>query len=252
MKNAVVSEWKLLIFSSGFYVGILLVMAGGLLGGGSLILSIRGGMDLGDNVIFFTVAQEAMASDLFCMMMPIACVLSGATSFMEDMHSRFLWYRCLRSQKKPYLFSKVLTALLSGGVVAVIGSLFIFIICLALFWPDAGQWKLFQEYREVYFRLMVGNIGLACFNGTFWVLVGAVVSIITNSKYMAYASPFIIYYVWTTLLDSYFPEMYMLNPGEWEAPQRLAIWICILIFAILDSVMAVIYYKTMERRLKDG
>ena len=51
--------------------------------------------------------------------------------------------------------------------------------------------------------------------------VGMLFSNLTMSRYMAYASPFVIYYVLIILYERYFPVVYVLYPKEWLAPSSL-------------------------------
>ena len=43
---------------------------------------------------------------------------------------------------------------------------------------------------------------------------------LTNSRYMAYASPFVPYYLLIILRERYFPNFFVLYPKEWLNPRR--------------------------------
>ena len=58
-------------------------------------------------------------------------------------------------------------------------------------------------------------------SGAFWASIGMLFSNLTMSRYMAYASPFVIYYVLIILYERYFPVVYVLYPKEWLAPSSL-------------------------------
>ncbi len=55
-------------------------------------------------------------------------------------------------------------------------------------------------------------------SGAFWSLVGMTMAAATGSRYMAYASPFILYYVLIILCERYFTGLYLFYPTEWVNP----------------------------------
>lgn len=252
MKTVVKTELKLSMGSYAFFLGIFCAAAAAMMGAASLIESVTEGMGLGENVIFFTIAQQALSSDLFCLIVPVACVLTGTTSFLDDVQSRFVWYRYPRSGKRAYFMGKVVTAGVTGGCIASIGALVVFGLCFLLFLPDRAQWTMLGEYWSLYLRFFLENMGLVFLTGVFWAMVSGLFSVLTGSRYIAYAVPFILYYVWTTLLSAYLPKLYILNPREWAAPQRIPVWSAMVIFLVLDGVLAVCFYELMKGRLKNG
>ena len=61
-------------------------------------------------------------------------------------------------------------------------------------------------------------------SGAFWSMIGLLFAALMNSRYMAYASPFILYYVLIILCERYFSSFYIIYPKEWTAPSSM--WIC--------------------------
>ena len=56
-------------------------------------------------------------------------------------------------------------------------------------------------------------------NGGLWAVVGMTMSTIMESKYIAYASPFIVYYLLVILYERYFPNAWLLYPKNWIDPE---------------------------------
>jgi hypothetical protein len=51
--------------------------------------------------------------------------------------------------------------------------------------------------------------------GMFWALTGALISLLLSSKYIAYFSPFLLFYLLTILNERYLTQAYVLNPNNW-------------------------------------
>jgi hypothetical protein len=75
------------------------------------------------------------------------------------------------------------------------------------------------------------------------------------SKYMAYASPFIFYYVLVILSERYLKGIYVINPQEWLNPQNEWIggtWGVALLVGELVIVLGILYAILIRRRLRDA
>lgn len=102
---------------------------------------------------------------------------------------------------------------------------------------------------------LIGRAFLFFLSGALWSLVGGLFATITMSKYMAYASPFIFYYVLVILSQRYFTNIYVLNPQEWLNPSELwnaGIWGAVLFVSELIVLLSIAYYAIMRRRLQDA
>jgi hypothetical protein len=89
-------------------------------------------------------------------------------------------------------------------------------------------------------------------SGAFWSLVGFTMSALTMNRYMAYASPFILYYVLIILHERYFDKLYVLYPKEWLFPSDA--WVMgsfgvILLLAELTAAISLAFAVTARRRL---
>ena len=78
---------------------------------------------------------------------------------------------------------------------------------------------------------------------------------LTMSRYMAYASPFVIYYVLIILYERYFDFLYIFYPKEWLNPSPL--WEygnagVLLVVGELTLIAGVLAARAGRRRIADG
>ena len=69
---------------------------------------------------------------------------------------------------------------------------------------------------------------------------------------MAYASPFVIYYVLIILYERYFDGFYILYPKEWTAPSSSWMWGnvgVILMLSELIIIMGMVFGSVAKRRI---
>ena len=91
--------------------------------------------------------------------------------------------------------------------------------------------------------------------GMVFSLIGMLFSVLTASRYMAYASPFVLEYTLIILHERYLKKLYIINPKEWLCPSA-GNWefgeagaVIFLIF--VSMLITVLLIPAMERRL-DG
>ena len=88
--------------------------------------------------------------------------------------------------------------------------------------------------------------------GGFWAVVGMTMSTFMESKYIAYASPFAIYYLLVILCERYLPDMFIIYPKVWT---NLEVWPygwggVILFLVELTLLFMFIFAFRAERRLQ--
>ena len=157
-----------------------------------------------------------------------------------------------RTTTNGYIFGKLSACVLSGGVVLALGILAAYGISALLFTPMEAVPAEGAE-APAYFAELMGKVLLFFCSGAFWSLVGLLFATLTGSKYMAYASPFVIYYVLIILYERYFDTLYVLYPKEWLMPSNrwyfgnlsVAVWVGELIV-----IASLCFYPAAKRRLK--
>lgn len=215
---------------------------------------------------------SALQSDVVLLVLPILCALPFTTAFVDDHKSKYLREYLPRAGKRQYFLSRTLSTALSGGLTLFLGIMLLCFAFLLLFTPMelvpppmedmAGGMAMMnggQEAIDVADQLtfvdLMGRAFLFFLSGALWSVVGGFFATITMSKYMAYASPFIFYYVLVILSQRYFMEVYVLNPQEWLNPTEMwgeGIWGAALLVTEVLVLMCIAYNFLMRRRAKDA
>lgn len=241
-------EFKRGFYSIGLYIGILILVTGGLIGAGDIVESIAALDYTGGGISFTDAAYYAMGSEAFTFLLPVVCTLPMSVSYLEDLQSGTLPYILLRTTKRRYKWSKVLSCGLFGGVVVATSILILLAVYYARY-PINGagieQWKMLDASYCLDFLLTAFILSL---NGVFYAILGGMIAAFTNNRYMAYAAPFIFYYVASTLFDAYLADIWVINPKEWMTVQLSSSSAVITILMILNVVTVTGYWFIIGRR----
>ena len=198
-----------------------------------------------------TLIMDALKSDTVMLMLPLLCTLPFATSYVDDVKSGFLKLYLHRSGVKPYLKGKLIACGLSGGFSLVLGILVAYVLALLVFLPMEPAPNPAKDVTP-YFAQLLAQAVLFFVSGAFWALIGFLFASLTMSKYMAYASPFIMYYILIILHERYFQDLYVLYPKEWIFPQgpwfmgNLGV---VLLLGGFICVVCLAFTITAERRM---
>lgn len=208
----------------------------------------------------------SLKSEVMLLVLPILCALPFTTAFVDDYKSKYLRGYLCRAGRRDYTISRVTATAVSGGMTLLVGVALICVLFSIVFTPmevvvqETDTAALTQSVEEidvsaqVTFVDLLGRALLFFLSGALWSLVGALLATATMSKYMAYASPFIFYYVLVILSDRYFPDVYVLNPREWLNPSELwnaGIWGAVLLVLELIVILSALYALFIQRRLRD-
>ncbi len=196
------------------------------------------------------VIMDALSSDAMTMALPIVVALPFTTSVVDDLKSGFIKEYLPRTSSDAYIAGRTIACVISGGTALCLGVCFAyFVAALALLPIEAaadGIW-LIDVLSELWGKLML------CFvSGGFWSMVGMLLATLTGSRYMAYASPFILYYVLIILYERYFDNLYVFYPKEWINPSELWTFgnIGVIVLVSELTVIAVLcFWRTAQRRL---
>lgn len=218
---------------------------------------------------------SALSSDVVLLVLPILSALVFTSAFVDDYTSRYIREYLPRAGRKNYVRARVFSTALSGGLTLFIGVMLVLLVFAILFLPlevPPEQPELSEYERQM--QMMMGDTAnetdtaaqqnfatlmqhafLFFLSGCLWSLVGGLMATVTMSRYMAYASPFILYYVLVILSERYFTTTYILNPREWLNPTGGwvgGIWGAALFVAELTVIAGFVYSYAMERRLRDA
>lgn len=176
---------------------------------------------------------KALASDELALTLPVFAALPFTASFVDDIKSGFIKEYLPRISIGKYLVSRCSACAVSGGLVFVCGIFGAYIISNLIFTPME---TIFAPLEMTFTPLetametavasggfpaeLMGIAVLYFCSGAFWSVTGLFFSALTASRYMAYAAPFVFYYVLIILYERYFDVLYVLYPKEWIIPSE--------------------------------
>lgn len=121
----------------------------------------------------------------------------------------------LRTGYTTYLLSQIVVCFLLGGAVILVGVLATYFASILLFLPiERAADNVVSNIPD-----FIEQCALLFLNGGLWAVIGMTMSTIMESKYIAYASPFIVYYLLVILYERYFPDAWLLYPKNWLNPE---------------------------------
>lgn len=197
-----------------------------------------------------TLLQSALTSDTMTLALPILSALPFTASYIDDIRSGFIKEYLPRTRRRDYIAGKLTACLLSGGCALVLGVLLFYGGSALVFLPLEMVLEEGMEAEPWLGPLLDSCILMFC-SGAFWSLVGMTMSAVTGSGYMAYAAPFILYYVMIILCERYFTMLYVCYPREWLNPEEWTggIWGVVVLLGELSALFAVWFAFTVQRRL---
>jgi len=195
--------------------------------------------------------QTALRSDIILLVVPLLAAIPFAAAFVEDVKSGYLKQCLPRTTTTRYLVGKSVSCALSGGLAILGGALLGFLLFTLIFSP-------MEIYVDFAIPSRMGEIGfsllLLFLSGALWASVGLLLSTLTMNAFLAYASPFILYYVLVIMQERYFRAAFMLNPKNYLTMQgafplegksaALTLFMLVMVFLLL-------FYIIGQRHLRD-
>lgn len=191
----------------------------------------------------------ALQSDTIATLTPILAVLPYTANYIDDVKNKFVRFFLIRTDYASYLISRIVFCFLSGGLVIIAGAMLAWGASALLFLPME---KVAEAPSEA-ITLLLKTCVLLFLNGGLWAVLGMTMSTIMESKYIAYASPFIVYYILVILHERYFPNFWLLSPKTWL---KLELWpygigSAALFLLELTFLCSLIFYIRGRRRLEN-
>lgn len=251
MKKALCASLRQAILSRGFFIGTLGTALVLLLSSVQGILSGFRSEQLLSPGLHSDLVMSALSSEAMALTLPILCALPYTASFIDDVKSGFIKEYLPRTTVSRYIAGKAVACAVSGGVVLALGIFIAYGFAALLFLPieaypnpDANVPNYFGNLMETALMFFA--------SGAFWSLTGLTFAALTNSKYMAYASPFVLFYLLIILYERYFDRLFVLYPREWLNPSsrwmfgRVGVAVLLIEFSVL---MALAFAFAAKRRL---
>lgn len=157
---------------------------------------------------------NAVKSDAFMLTVPILAAIPYATAFVDDLKSGYIRLYLHRTTFGRYLICKIAVCTITGGLAIIIGYFAVYAIFTGAFMPaeaPGGGGGIFDVLKCAL------NVFLT---GCLWSCVGMLLSAVTENRYIAYVSPFIVCYLLIILHERYARDFYALYPVEWLAPVK--------------------------------
>ncbi len=196
------------------------------------------------------IIKHGMSSDIALLIVPIVCTLPYTTVFLDEYTSGYIKSYLMRCDKTEYIKGKVIAPVISGGLCIFIGIIAANFLLSIIYSPV----EIYDEMAVSPFLDILGKACIYFLAGGFWVSVGLLLANITLSKYMAYASPFVIFYVLVIFQERYFREFYILNPKEWLIVEQFWVmgrWGVVVMIILMIATMTVINFRVIEKRISD-
>lgn len=252
MTKAISGAIRQAVSGKGMYIGILSTTVVLLLSTVQDVLLAFRSEELLQNGFHHTCIMNALKSDAMTLTLPIIAALPFTSSFIDDIKSGFVKEYLPRTTKSSYLLGKIFGSLVSGGLSVSLGVLLGYLVAALVFSPMEAALEPGAAARP-YFEELMGKALLFFCSGAFWSLVGLTLATLTNSKYMAYASPFVLYYVLIILYERYFDTLYVLYPKEWTNPSAFWMWGnagVVLLLLELSIIFGLLFFHAAKRRLE--
>ena len=251
MMRVVYASVKQAISGKGFCLGVLGVVVIIFASSVQDIVAAFRAKELLSYGFHHTLLINALTSDAMTLVLPIFAALPFTSSFVDDVKSGFIKEYLPRISILKYLVGRCSACVISGGLVFVCGILIAYIIATLTFTPI----EVAAETADAlggYIAELMGIVVLYFCSGAFWSVTGLLFATLTSSKYMAYASPFVFYYVLIILYERYFDALYVLYPKEWIMPSER--WeygeVGVMVFVTeLTVIAALCFGMTAGRRL---
>lgn len=177
---------------------------------------------------------------------PIFVPMAAGAYAETELRSRYALFACIRTGKRSYCAKKIIECALPGGLMVCFSEV------MVLF-------TVYFRLQEIPTQIEGNKAGAAVMilltllrgflNGVFWALAGSTAAVLTRNHYLAYAMPFVMYYVLTLFQSRFYRELYFLSPRYWAAPAHYGNIFCIAVLSGLSVVCAVCLALAVKRRL---
>lgn len=197
-----------------------------------------------------TLMIWAISSEIFMATIPIVSVLVFAGNYIDEIKNKFVRFLLSRCNYGAYIASRIVVSFLVGGMVICFGILIALEIAIIVLVPIEQE---IDSEKAVAIDKLFKMCFLVFLNGGFWAVVGMTMSTFMESKYIAYASPFVIYYMLVILYERYFPDAYLLYPPNWTNPDvwPYGAWGAAIFLSELTLVFGILFFIRAGRRLRD-
>jgi hypothetical protein len=192
---------------------------------------------------------RALRSDIVLTVVPIICTLPYTASFLDEYTSGYIKIYIMKTHKEDYVRGKVLAAAISGGLTMAVSVCIVTVLAALIYRPM----EIASEQAVSPILNLIIKTTVFFLSGCLWSSVGMLLANVSLSKYMAYASPFVIYYVLVILAERYFRSVYVINPKEWLTMENFwpgGDWGVMLLLILITVPVMLISGSVIRRRIE--
>ena len=252
MSHTLTASLKQALLSLGFLIAFTGVVVVLLLAAFEDMLSAFRSAELLSPGFHSDLIMGALSSDAMALALPILAALPYTASFIDDVKSGFIKEYLPRTTVPRYIAGKAVGCAVSGGLTLSLGIFIAYGFAALMFLPMEAYPKAGETVPNYFGNLM--ETALMFFaSGAFWSLTGMTFAALTDSKYMTYASPFVLFYLLIILYERYFDKLFVLYPREWLSPSsrwmfgKVGVAVLLIEFSLL---MALAFAYAAKRRLE--
>lgn len=195
------------------------------------------------------IVLNALSSDVWMFFTPILAGIPFASEYVEDIKSKFVRSVLIRESYSSYLLGHSLTCWFSGGFALLLGVTVAYVLVTLIVLPMESVTQNTQGMNSV----VAVQLLLLALNGGLWANVGMAMSTFMESKYIAFASPFVVYYLLVILCERYIPSAYILYPKNWITPEiwPYGAWSTTVFLLELTLAFSILFAIRAGRRLRE-
>lgn len=250
MRHYIKTEIKNHLFKARFWIGLLTLFIAAVISEHSHIQVLVDTGSSPEGPGWFTAYSYYIYGDSFLLFLPITCSLAVSGAPLEEIQSRFALYAYVRSGKRRYFTGKILGLGMGGGLLTVLCSVLLLGtgVLLAGGVPSYGTQ---MSLRSLLFTFL-GGIICNFLNGAFWSMVGSGAALLSGNLHLAYACPFILYYVLTVFQERYYRNLFFLSPKYLCSPLYYNAGVCICALLFFCVVAGIFLGWVWKRRIDNG
>lgn len=195
---------------------------------------------------------NALSADGLSFATPLLAAIPMSAIYVEDIKSNFIRYYLFRSSRKAYIVGRLIGCFLSGSMVLLLGVLLAYGTSALVFLPREVASEA-EALNSPGLQDIILAVTPFVLSGGFWAVFGLTMSAFMESKYIAYSSSFIAFYIMTILHERYVNDLFVIAPKEWLHPSSRWIvgsWGPSIVVLELTLLSSLLFAFKAERRLR--
>lgn len=248
MRHVMAEELRNSIWNLRFLCGVALIVLTAIFAGNPYVKHLLSTGSSLEGPGWFSAYYYSITAANALLFIPIAAPFAAGGCAEAELRSRFALFAYIRSGKKPYCIGKITGLILSGGLMSCLAlAILLAIMCVRL-----GKVPMDAEAAPVLTSIistLVFSFLRGFLNGALWALVGSLAAVVTRNRYLAYAAPFILYYVLTVFQERYYRKLFFFSPRYWAAPLHYGNLFCIAILFVMCVLASTLLVIALKRRL---